>query len=56
MSGELVLIYISNRELIQDLDQAILSPIGYQVLQTSNLKTLEELLNQKLPAALVMGD
>ena len=56
MSDELVLIYISNRELIQDLDQTILRPIGYQILQTSNLKTLENLLYQRLPAVLLMGE
>jgi len=56
MSDELVLIYISNRKLIQDLDQTILRPIGYQILQTSNLKTLENLLYQRLPAVLLMGE
>ena len=56
MSDELVLLYISDRDLIQDLDQTILRPIGYQIIQTSNPKTLENLLIKRLPAALILGE
>ncbi|OGO40962.1 MAG: hypothetical protein A2W36_00895 [Chloroflexi bacterium RBG_16_58_14] len=56
MSGELVLIYISNRELILDLDQTILRPNGCQILQVNNLKRLETLLHKPLPAALIIRE
>ena len=56
MSDELVLLYISDRDLIQDLDQTILRPSGYQILQTSNPKTLENLLLKRLPAVLILGE
>ena len=56
MSDELVLLYLSDRELIQDLDQNILRPGGYQILQTSNQKTLENLLRTRLSAVLILGE
>ena len=55
MSDEIVLLYLSDLDLIQDLDQTILRPMGFQILQTSNPKTLENLLLKRPPVVLILG-
>lgn len=56
MPNERVLLYVSDSNVCQALDETILSPVGYQVVRVTSRKALERECQVRLPDAVLVGE
>jgi two-component system phosphate regulon sensor histidine kinase PhoR len=56
MTDEYILLILSNTEMVNLLDHAILTPAGYKVTSVSDWNTAERILKDALPDLIIIGD